>query len=76
MVTLDYPVTFDVNTLNVGDRVMIDHPFIKGPFVVVPEDWKITGSAVIRPAKGQFLVMPDTGTEHEFPVCQPECKII
>lgn len=71
MITLDYHVTFDVNTLNVGEMVMLNHPFIKGPFVVVPEDWPHRHSYVIRPARGKYLVMPGVEMEHDLPTYQP-----
>lgn len=70
MITLDYTVTFDVNNMNVGDRVMINHLFIKGPFVVVSECWEHSCSIVIRPAKGNYLVLPEAEMEHELPTNQ------
>lgn len=67
MITLAYLVTFDVNTLNVGEMVMLNHPFIKGPFVVVPEDWPHRPSCVICPANGKYLVLSGVEIEHDLP---------
>lgn len=67
MITIDYPVEFDINTLNVGDRVMVNHPFIKGPFVVVPENWPHSHGVVIRPSPGKYLVLSGVKYEPELP---------
>ncbi|MNG78210.1 hypothetical protein D3C79_367750 [compost metagenome] len=69
MKTIEYPVEFDINTLNVGDRVMVNHPFIKGPFVVVPENWPHAHGTVIRPAPGKYLVLSGVDYEAELPPC-------
>lgn len=67
MIAIGYPVEFDINTLNVGDRVMVSHPFIKDPFVVVPENWPHKHGMVIRPAPGKYLVLSGVAREPELP---------